>query len=416
MNQHAIRAYGRYTATCIFAGLILCGCTPSKKEHPESGTYGYDRYFLNNYIDLVELTNGDAKILVAPAYQGRVMTSTCTGDTGKSFGWINYELISSGKIMEHMNPYGGEERLWLGPEGGQFAVFFPPGAPFDFAHWQTPADFDSEPFQIVSHDSATVICSRSFSVLNWSNTSFQVEVRRTVHLLSEREMMQDLSVRVPAGVRVVGYSSDNVLINRGDTAWQKETGLLSVWMLEMMRPSPSVTIVLPIEPGSEAAMGPRSNTQYFGPIPPSRIAIRDSVIYFKADGKMRGKLGISPRRARPVVGSYDAQNHVLTLLHCRLPSGPDATTSYVNSLWAHQDNPYGGDAINAYNDGPLDNGSQLGPFYELESSSPAAGLVPGDSIAHHQSTYHFMGDELSLNDIALKTLGVSLDEIQNALP
>jgi len=38
------------------------------------------------------------------------------GAHGFSFGWINRELIASGKAMPHINPYGGEERLWLGPE------------------------------------------------------------------------------------------------------------------------------------------------------------------------------------------------------------------------------------------------------------------------------------------------------------
>ena len=51
-------------------------------------------------------------------------------------------------------------------------------------------------------------------------------------------------------------------------------------------------------------------------------------------------------------------------------------------------NPYSGDALNSYNDGPLEDGSQMGPFYELETSSPAAALKPGESITHSQITIH----------------------------
>ena len=83
--------------------------------------------------------SGKAKVALVPAWQGRVMTSTMGGDTGPSFGWINRELIASGKILPHMNAFGGEDRFWLGPEGGQFSIFFAKGVPFDLEHWFTPA-------------------------------------------------------------------------------------------------------------------------------------------------------------------------------------------------------------------------------------------------------------------------------------
>jgi hypothetical protein len=44
--------------------------------------------------------------------------------------WVNRALIASGKIAQHMNAVGGEDRIWLGPEGGQFSIFFAPGVPY----------------------------------------------------------------------------------------------------------------------------------------------------------------------------------------------------------------------------------------------------------------------------------------------
>ena len=44
----------------------------------------------------------------------------------------------------------GEDRFWLGPEGGQFALFFKKGDPFDLDHWQTPAMMDTEPFEDIA--------------------------------------------------------------------------------------------------------------------------------------------------------------------------------------------------------------------------------------------------------------------------
>ena len=78
-----------------------------------------------------------------------------------------------------------------------------------------------------------------------------------------------------------------------------------------------------------------------------------------------------------------------------------------------QENPYRGDAINAYNDGPLEDGSQLWPFYELESSSPALALEPGSTGRHVQSTYHFEGTEEELDVICRQVFDVSLDQVKS---
>ena len=52
-----------------------------------------------------------------------------------------------------------------------------------------------------------------------------------------------------------------------------------------------------------------------------------------------------------------------------------------------------GDVINSYNDGPTNDGSQLGLFCELEASSPSAFLKPGEDIIHIQRTYHLEGSD-----------------------
>ena len=88
----------------------------------------------------------------------------------------------------------------------------------------------------------------------------------------------------------------------------------------------------------------------------------------------------------------------------------------MNSLWERQAEPYGGDVVNSYNDGPPAPGeAPLGPFFELESSSPAAALAPGEQIEHTQTTFHVQGPREALDAIALRALGVGLDAIEAAL-
>src|SRR5690349_8570732 len=70
------------------------------KNISEGRTYGYDAEFLKQHTrKVLELHDKDnrAKILLSADYQGRVMTSTATGDSGTSYGWLNYNLISSGE-------------------------------------------------------------------------------------------------------------------------------------------------------------------------------------------------------------------------------------------------------------------------------------------------------------------------------
>jgi hypothetical protein len=128
---------------------------------------------------------------------------------------------------------------------------------------------------------------------------------------------------------------------------------------------------------------------------------------FKADAKQRSKIGISPLRALPMAASYDAQNKVLTIVQFTMPNN---NIDYVNSLWQIQNEPFRGDALNAYTDGPV-NGKQMGKFYELEGSSPAMALLPGGSQTHVQKTIHLKGSEADLNAITLKIFGVKLSEI-----
>ena len=378
-------------------------------------SFGDDAAFLKSHTDLIVLSDekGLAKVAVAPAWQGRVMTSTAGADAGLSFGWINRELIASGKLVPHMNPFGGEDRFWMGPEGGQFSIFFAKGAKFEFADWFTPAVFDTLPYKVVRQSKDQAVFASEFTLTNYSGTQFEVAVNRAVRLLGASAAWQRLGVKPAADVSLVAYETDNKITNAGKNAWKKDTGLLSIWILGMFTPSPSATIVVPIKPGPESELGVKVTSDYFGTVPPDRLVVKDDVIYFSADGKYRSKIGINPKRSKGVSGSYDADNKVLTIVQYSLHPG---VTDYVNSLWKLQDNPYGGDAANCYNDGPPTPGAKpMGPFFELESSSPAAALAPGKSLSHIHRTIHLSGPEPALDGVARATLGVSIADIKAGL-
>lgn len=400
----------------IIATAAVCLAAPiAMGQGVRAATFADDIAFLKKYVDLIVLSDqeGSAKVALSAAWQGRVITSTASGDAGGSFGWINRELIASGKFQPHINVFGGEDRFWMGPEGGQFSIFFAKGAKFELADWFTPAPIDTLPFTVTSQSPSAARFASKFTLTNYSGTRFDVAVDREVRLLGAAAAWEKLGVKPAVDVAIVAFESDNRITNAGTRAWKKDTGLVSIWILGMFNPSPSTTIVVPIRPGSESTLGTKVTSDYFGEIPPDRLAVKGDVIYFSADGKYRSKIGISPRRSKGVLGSYDVRNHVLTIVQF---SQPAAATEYVNSLWRLQGDPYAGDAANAYNDGPPVPGAKpLGPFYELESSSPATALAPGESLSHVHRTIHLSGEESALDAVARATLGVSIAEIEAAV-
>jgi hypothetical protein len=318
-----------------------------------------------------------------------------------------------------MNVYGGEDRFWLGPEGGQFSLFFAPGAPQKLAHWQTPAPIDAEPFALIDRAQDRALLTKTMRLTNASGTVFDLEVEREVRIYPAARTWAEAGAAArdraepSVRVKVVGFESRNRLTNRGTATWRRETGLISIWIAGTFSPSPSTTIVTPFRPGSEAELGPVVNDRYFGRVPPDRLVVRGNAICFRGDGQQRAKIGVSSKRARPVFGSYDATDGVLTLV-TYAPS--DEAADYVNSLWEQQREPYRGDVVNSYNDGPATPGAApFGPFYELETSSPALALAPGESAEHVHRTLHFVGAPADLDAVARAALGVGIADITSAL-
>jgi hypothetical protein len=382
----------------------------SSKQEYAKGTFGYDLEFLKKYHkDVVVL--GDSigpQVIIAPAYQGRVMTSTAEGKKGLSFGWVNHELIASGKPTEHINAFGGEERFWLGPEGGQFSIYFKKGVEFKFENWFVPKEFDTEPFTLVSSTKSEAKFEKEMHLENYSGNKFDLVVNRNIYLLSKSSVDSVLGIAIPQSVQSVAFESDNSITNKGVTAWDKKTGMLSIWILSMLNASEKTTVIVPYKQPDSIKPGRGITDDYFGKVPADRLKIEKGRMIFKADANHRSKVGVSPAWALPVAGSYDAKNSVLTIAQFSLHKG---ITDYVNSLWQIQEDPFAGDAVNAYNDGQVD-GKQMGEFYEIESSSPAAALGPGQTIHHLHRTIHLKGSKEDLDKIAMKLFGVGVDAIK----
>ncbi|MDR2139273.1 MAG: hypothetical protein LBP50_06980 [Tannerella sp.] len=378
----------------------------------EKGTFGYDLHYLSEKDSLLAVLSddgGQSQIIVSPGYQAKVFTSSAEGMQGKSLGYVNYRALEAETLDEHMNGYGGENRFWIGPEGGKYSVFFPPGAEQVYAHWHTPPAIDTEPWEVVSANRRTVSMKKEMEVMNYAGSGLKLRIDRTVSLVATPEIRFGLGVTLPAGVKAVAYTTENRIVNLNGFAWTDTTGAVCIWILDMFHTAPRAVTLVPFREGSESELGRVVTSDYFGEIPADRLKIKGNVIYLKTDGRYRSKLGLNGRRTPALAGNYDPDAGRLTVITYDVDGG----ATYLSQEWNPEKDPLAGDAMNAYNDGPLEDGSIMGPFLELESASPAAFLQPMQSLEHRHTVYHFLGGEEELSAITEKLFGVTVREINS---
>jgi hypothetical protein len=377
-------------------------------------TYRQARDFLAAHTKVVEMANDDGgRVAICPEYQGRVMTSSCSGFEGESLGWINREFIEEKKPDRHFNNYGGEDRFWLAPEGGQYSLWFAAGADQDLAHWFTPPALNEGPFQFnLDKPEPRYLLKRKMLLRNASKTEFSFDVEREIRILGARQFGKSFGAEAgnllkSKRLKLVGFETSNTIINRG-APMESDKGLVGIWIAGMFPASPTTEVIVPFKKGDEAKLGPPVTDDYFGTVPSDRLRIGDQAAYFRADGKLRSKIGTSAARAVPVAGALDRARGLLTLIQFDMPR--DAQNfSYADSHWQlPQADPYRGDAFNSYNDGPSEANEKSGGFYELESVSPAIRLASGKSLKHAHRTYHVEGDEATLVKLAEAALQIKL--------
>ncbi len=392
---------------------IACLVAPGAAGAAEPETYGDDFNFLVAHTKVVQLTgeNGE-RVAICPEYQGRVMTSSTSDLTGLSHGWVNRDFIARRarqalqQLRRRRPPVARTRRRPLQP-------VVRPRATQSLENWLTPPGLNDGAFQITSTDADPYYrLARRIRLQNASRTQFDIEILREIHLQKLHHFGKlfgaEAQIAVTAGrLRMVGFQTINTITNRG-AAMTRPKGLLSIWSLGQFPAGARTSIIIPYKDGDDPKLGPIVNSDYFGEIPKERLRVNSQAIWFAGDGKFRSKVGVSQARVKPIAGSIDLENGVLTLVHFTMPSDP-TNYGYVNNNWGKQKEPYQGDVFNSYNDGPPAPGKPaLGGFYELESLSPAAQLPTGKSITHEQATFHLEGTPAALARVAKAALGVDI--------
>lgn len=108
-------------AGILFISFFWLSCS----KH-ESIKYADDLELLQKYTQVIELTssNGESRIAITPDFQGKVMTSSCTGLSGLSNGWVNRSSLKNDSLPTGAFA-GGEDRVWIGGLVDNFHSFTP---------------------------------------------------------------------------------------------------------------------------------------------------------------------------------------------------------------------------------------------------------------------------------------------------
>lgn len=395
--------------------------------------------------------------MVCPEWNGRVMTSSCDGLEGYSFGLINVKEIDSTENDHPSKDYGGEDQLTLSPEGGPFSLYYAVNAEqraFATDPLQLPLGFQEGPFKIDSlPQSPDVRMRRNVQMKNLTGTHFDLDVVRTVRLLDQDDIRKTFGNAVAVSleqtdVSYVGFATTNSLINRGPVH-SRLSGLVSICIRAMFNSSPNSVAVVPFRSGDERWLGPPVCADFFGSSPHGRLRLLPEAALLRADSKYRCQVGVSRKRALARVGSIDFRDGVLTLIAYDMPEPPwehdylcnaycetvdgvapdfvcareydlakaekitaDPEMAPVSDAPEPDDASYAGEVVRAYNHGPILPGEPIsGRFYEFDVFSPTRELFKGESLVHHQSTVHINADNRTLAYLAQRVLGVDYDRV-----
>jgi hypothetical protein len=355
-----------------------------------------DIAFLREHADALVLRAADCgPVVVSPRLSGRVMTSAF-GDDQPGFGLVNREAILTGPVTHGFANYGGEDRLWLAPEGGPYALFFPPGAQQVAEAWSVPPAIDGGPRTVASQEGAGVTFRDLVEFSNATGARGSVRVERGIEALDRAAVAALLGLPLPDDVRAVAFRSTN----RAQWADAPPDGLVGLWTLGQFTPGSTTRVLFPFRGNARADCIKRD---YFGVVPDDRLQIllpaggdAFGLARFTADSRLRSKIGLSRAGATGWIGAWDEARGVLTLVNHTIPPRgvpvPDCDWKPDNPRAAE------GDVATSYN-----NGGEPG-FYELESLSAALPQEAGGRVEHVSTTIHLGGDRDALRSIARAVL------------
>lgn len=348
--------------------------------------------------------NKNRIVLVAPGLVGRVFCTGFDGVNGATASWIDEAQLRKGATPPvpgaQWANFGGEERLWFGPEGGKFGLFFPPGVKQEHANYLVPEAMNSLAFRAdrAARQEGAVTFAAPVRLVNYQNQPIDLHVTRQVEVLDACPLMLGFG----SEVEFVGFQSRTSVRNTGAEPLTRQTGTVCVWTIGIHPSQERSVTVVPFQPGPDAELGEPLLKEYFktgtvdftripaGHSPDDYWAVKDRCALIKASGVVQTKLEMSPRRTLGRMAAVDVATGQLTVVEWRTYPELD----YCCPFWIpHDGDPFDGSALSIF---VLGRWHGVAPFYELECFSPALFLHAGEEYCHTSRTWHLRGNKAAL--------------------
>ncbi|TGV02610.1 DUF6786 family protein [Flavivirga rizhaonensis] len=379
---------------------LIIGCNKTSNY-----SYKNDLELIKTHTDYIELTEnkGKARLIICPQYQGKIITSTHSGINGSSNGWLNRGAINKQNL--NGKGIGGEDRIWIGPLGGQFSFYFQQIKPLNEENWQVPSALENKTFNEISKTDTQVWLENTMELTNFQGTTLKLNLKRHISILDKKRIEENLKFKLNASIDFVAYNSSHTLKNIDSIGWKKETGLASIWSAGMFEGSDNTSVIIPLKNN-----GSMTNIyKYLGPLNTNRLYTKGKTLLYKTDGKYRSKIGVPHKFAPEIYGCYSKDKKRLTIIQYQKTND----SLFFNSDVSIQKAPYDGEVIPIYNNGTMDfSATNDISFFELESTSAMRELQPNETIKHFHRVYHFSGNFNDLNAISKTLLNFDLNEIK----
>ena len=345
------------------------------------------------------------------------MTSTYDAAQGESLGWIGEAEIRKGPVDPVFNNFGGEERLWFGPEGSQLGLQFT-SEEMILSNYRVQPGLSSQPYDVVkvSPEKDFIAMKARIQLQNLAGTQFDIEVERTIQIVDYCPYTMGIAGRL----EFVAFQSQSLVTNLGKEPISGESGPLCCWTLGQHHSKPGSVVVIPVRQGADSELGKPIREDYFqlmcpeGQFPADRWRTESDHILLRADNQCRVKVGVGIKRATNRLGSIDLKGDELVINDFDFYPEMPYVAPYWRKLTPAELSE--GEVISVYIDGPGEKGGRAGDFYELETFSPAMLLKSGESGVHRNRVFHIRGDRTAINGIARRFLHTDTAEIQRVFP
>jgi hypothetical protein len=334
--------------------------------------------YLGSKTRILELCNQiGGRIVICPDWNGNVMTSTCNGIDGNSFGLINVNAIDAGKTDWFYNSYGGEDQLIFFPESGVFVI-------------------DSMP----QHPVVRMRRSVRLNTVHGNHAEF--DLIRTVRLLERYEIFETFGNAAAISldqmdVSFVGFETANSIVNSAvrSPSWSYP---VSVQIRGMFNSGQSAVAIIPFQSAEEPESELPIDTNFFGFSPHGRLRFLPSTALLRTDGKYRCQVTVPRERAKPFLGALDFREGMLTLVTFDMLELP---------YWDESEQK-----VRVYNHGPAFPGeTDFAQFYEFNIFSQIYELPHGETRTFHQYTLHINADNRTLTYLVHEVFGVEYEQV-----